>query len=78
MLLNLKVVITKINLYLFYIMVGILFSWLIYIFSMAIWNTFCRGCPATWYVTNVQPLLPKIKPKIIIEEDEEDWEDSEF
>jgi hypothetical protein len=76
MLLNLKVVITKINLYLFYIMIGIIFSWLIYIVSVSIWNTFCRGCPATWYVTNVQPLLPK--PKIIIEEDDEDWEDSEF
>jgi len=49
-------------------MIGIIFSWLIYIVSVSIWNTFCRGCPATWYVDNVQPLLPK--PKIIIEEDE--------
>ncbi len=55
--------------------------WILYIMVMAGWNTFCKGCPAKWYSTNVHPYIPKPEPKPeppVIEDDDEDWEDSEW
>ena len=48
---------------------------------MALWNTVCKGCPAKWYSVNVHPYIPRPRPKPeppIIEDDDEDWEDSEW
>jgi|TARA_R100001460_G_scaffold287_1_gene1398 hypothetical protein len=74
-------VINKVTKYLINIFAGILIFWVLYMFTMAGWNTFCKGCPVKWYTTNVEPYIPRPEPKPkppIIEDDEEDWEDSEW
>ena len=81
MLSNLKRLINKFTKYFYYISLAFLVSWVLYMFSMAGWNTFCKGCPVKWYTTNVQPHIPRPEPKPeppIIEDDNEDWEDSEW
>ena len=83
MLSNLNKIINKVLLYFYYICIAFLVSWIIYIFSMAGWNTFCKGCPVKWYTANVEPYIPrpesKPEPPVIIEEDEEDedWDDDD-
>ena len=50
-------------------------------FTMAGWNTFCKGCPIKWYITNVEPYIPRPEPRpepSIIKDDDEDWKDSEW
>ncbi len=78
--LNLKRLINKVIKYFYYISLAFLISWILYMFSMAGWNTFCKGCPVKWYTTNVQPYIPRPEPKPEppIIEDDEDWEDSEW
>jgi len=78
--LNLKRLINKFTKYFYYISLAFLVSWFLYMFSMAGWNTFCKGCPVKWYTTNVQPYIPRPEPKPEppIIEDDEDWEDSEW
>jgi len=80
MLSNLKRLINKFTKYFYYISLAFLVSWVLYMFSMAGWNTFCKGCPVKWYTTNVQPYIPRPEPKPEppIIEDDEDWEDSEW
>jgi len=76
----LKRLINKVIKYFYYISLAFLISWILYMFSMAGWNTFCKGCPVKWYTTNVQPYIPRPEPKPEppIIEDDEDWEDSEW
>jgi len=78
--LNLKRLINKVIKYFYYISLAFLISCILYMFSMAGWNTFCKGCPVKWYTTNVQPYIPRPEPKPEppIIEDDEDWEDSEW
>ena len=80
MLSNLKRLINKFTKYFYYISLAFLVSWVLYMFSMAGWNTFCKGCPAKWYIANVQPHIPRPEPKPEppIIEDDEDWEDLEW
>jgi len=82
MLSNLNKVINKVTKYLINIFAGILIFWVLYMFTMAGWNTFCKGCPVKWYTTNVEPYIPRPEPKpeppIIEDDDDEDWEDSEW
>ena len=82
MLSNLNKVINKVTKYLINIFAGILIFWVLYMFTMAGWNTVCKGCPVEWYITNVEPILPRPEPKpeppIIEDDDDEDWEDSEW
>ena len=81
MLSNWNKVINKIINYLINIFTGILIFWVLYMFTMAGWNTFCKGCPAKWYSTNIHPYIPRPEPKPeppIIEDEDEDWEDSEW
>ena len=56
--------------------------WILYILTMAGWNTVCKGCPVKWYIANVEPILPRPEPKpeppvIIEEEEDEDWDDDD-
>tara|TARA_A100001015_G_scaffold260991_1_gene306151 strand:- start:326 stop:472 length:147 start_codon:yes stop_codon:yes gene_type:complete len=46
-------------------------------FTMALWNTFCKGCPNAWYQENIHPYLPRPNPPVVeeIEEDYDDWDD---
>ena len=65
----------------YYFFVVFFVLWILYIFTMAGWNTFCKGCPVEWYSTNVHPYIPRPEPKPeppIIEDEDEDWEDSEW
>ncbi len=81
MLLNWNKVINKFVNYLINIFAVIFIFWVLYMFIMAGWNTFCKGCPVKWYTVNVQPYIPRPEPKPeppIIEDDNEDWEDSEW
>ena len=77
MLSNWNKVINKFTNYLINIFAGILIFWVLYMFVMAGWNTFCKGCPVKWYTTNVEPHIPRPEPKPE-PPDEEDWEDSEW
>ena len=78
--LNLKRLIRNSIKVIYYFFVVFFVSWILYMFSMAGWNTFCKGCPAKWYIANVQPHIPRPEPKPEppIIEDDEDWEDSEW
>ena len=78
--LNLKRLIRNSIKVIYYFFVVLFISWTLYMFSMAGWNTFCKGCPVKWYTTNVQPHIPRPEPKPEppIIEDDEDWEDSEW
>ena len=81
MLSNWNKVINKVIKYLINIFAGILIFWVLYMFTMAGWNTFCKGCPVKWYTTNVEPYIPRPEPKLelpAIDDDDEDWEDSEW
>ena len=44
---------------------------------MALWNTFCKGCPNAWYQENIHPYIPRPIPPVVeeIEEDYDDWDD---
>ena len=44
---------------------------------MALWNTFCKGCPNTWYQENIHPYIPRPIPPVVeeIEEDYDDYDD---
>ena len=82
MLSNLKRLIRNSIKTIYYFFVIFFVSWILYIFTMAGWNTFCKGCPVKWYTENVEPILPRPEPKpeppIIEDDDDEDWEDSEW
>ena len=81
MLSNWKTLIKNSNKIIYYFILIFFVSWILYIMVMAGWNTFCKGCPVKWYTVNVQPYIPRPEPKPeppIIEDDNEDWEDSEW
>ena len=77
MLSNWKTLIKNSNKIIYYFILIFFVSWISYIIIIAGWNTFCKGCPIKWYVTNVEPYIPRPEPSII-EDDDEDWEDSEW
>ena len=77
MLLNWKTLIKNSNKIIYYFILIFFVSWILYIIIIAGWNTFCKGCPIKWYTTNVEPYIPRPEPSII-EDDDEDWEDSEW
>ena len=81
MLSNWKTLIKNSNKIIYYFILIFFVSWISYIIIIAGWNTFCKGCPVKWYTTNVQPHIPRPEPKPeppIIEDEDEDWEDSEW
>ena len=81
MLLNWKKLIRNSIKGIYYFFLVFFVLWILYIFTMAGWNTFCKGCPVKWYTANVEPILPRPEPKPeppIIEDEDEDWEDSEW
>ena len=78
MLSSLNKLTNKTLLYFYYICIVLLFSWVMYICSMATWNTFCKGCPSIWYKEHVEPILPRPMPKPVIPIEEEDWEDEDW
>ena len=51
--------------------------WVCYICTMALWNTFSKGCPNAWYQENIHPYIPRPIPPVVeeIEEDYDDWAD---
>ena len=75
MLSNWKTLIKNSNKIIYYFILIFFVSWISYIIIIAGWNTFCKGCPIKWYITNVEPYIPRPEPSII-EDDDEDWEDS--
>jgi len=77
MLLNWKTLIKNSNKIIYYFILIFFVSWISYIIIIAGWNTFCKGCPIKWYITNVEPYIPRPEPSII-EDDDEEWEDSEW
>ena len=77
MLLNWKTLIKNSNKIIYYFILIFFVSWISYIIIIAGWNTFCKGCPIKWYITNVEPYIPRPEPSII-EDNDEDWEDSEW
>ena len=77
MLSNWKTLIKNSNKIIYYFILIFFVSWISYIIIIAGWNTFCKGCPIKWYITNVEPYIPRPEPSII-EDDDEDWEDSEW
>ena len=36
-----------------YFFISFAILWVCYIFTMALWNTFCKGCPNAWYQENI-------------------------
>ena len=32
-----------------YFFISLAILWVCYIITMALWNTFCKGCPNAWY-----------------------------
>ncbi len=81
MLSNLKTLIKNSNKIIYYFILIFFVSWISYIIIIAGWNTFCKGCPIKWYITNVEPYIPRPEPRpepSTIEDDDEDWEDSEW
>ena len=80
MVLNWKTLIKNSTKVIYYFFVVLFVSWILYICTMALWNTFCKGCPNKWFTTNVHPYIPRPEPKPEppIIEDDEDWEDSEW
>ncbi len=81
MLSNWKTLIKNSNKIIYYFILIFFVSWISYIIIIAGWNTFCKGCPIKWYITNVEPYIPRPEPRpepSIIEDDDEDWEDSEW
>ena len=81
MLSNLKKLISNSIKAIYYFFLVFFVLWILYIMVMAGWNTFCKGCPAKWYSTNVHPYIPRPEPKpeppVIIEEEDEDWDDDD-
>jgi hypothetical protein len=81
MLSNWKTLIKNSNKIIYYFILIFFVSWISYIIIIAGWNTFCKECPIKWYSTNVHPYIPRPEPKPeppIIEDEHEDWEDSEW
>ena len=81
MLSNWKTLIKNSNKIIYYFILIFFVSWISYIIIIAGWNTFCKGCPIKWYTTNVEPYIPRPEPRpepSTIEDDDEDWEDSEW
>ena len=60
-----------------YFFMSLAILWVCYIITMALWNTFCRGCPNAWYQENIHPYIPRPIPPVVeeIEEDYDDWDD---
>ena len=60
-----------------YFFISFAILWVCYIFTMALWNTFCKGCPNAWYQENIHPYIPRPIPPVVeeIEEDYDDWDD---
>ena len=83
MLSNLKRLISNSIKAIYYFFLIFFVLWILYIFNMEFLNTVCNGCPVEWYITNVEPILPRPEPKpeppiIDDDDDDEDWEDSEW
>ncbi len=81
MLSNLKRLINNSIKAIYYFFLIFFVLWILYMCTMALWNTVCKGCPVEWYITNVEPILPRPEPKpeppIIEDDDDEDWDDDD-
>ncbi len=69
---------------LIYVIAAMMFLWVIYCVSMAVWNTVDKGAPQAWYNEHILPLrtvnntTPPVEEEEYYDEEMYEDEDSDF